>query len=250
MGNWQKEKPAEAFEDLVGQDAVRAFLESEVRIRKNKELQELLGWKAGKSLLFYGAPGTGKTTMAKAFAHALMENGYRFLSVSPCDVRQSIVGAAEETIKAVFQEAMNGAPCVLLIDGLDEVCVDRRDPNTKASEKMLTIVFLEAYSDLCVSGAPVVLLGVTNRLEAVDPALTSKMYKVEFSLPDAAVRERYFARELQDLPLEEGLTFAEMAEKTEGYSFRALHSLCENLREAEKAEPVLSRKRFESGTAQ
>lgn len=229
--SWYKEIPRRSFEDIVGMEAIRDRLEKKMNIKRYKRTQARLGLEPMESFVFYGPPGTGKTSVIEAFVHELMEEeNFKFLHLVGGDIHDSLVGVAEKKVTAVFQEAIDNAPCIIFIDELDNVCVERTKPNVAPHQKSLTVAFMEAYNRLKNSGKQVVFIGATNHLEDIDSAMLDRIVLVEeIPLPNAQARESYFKRKLKNFHLEEGLTLTQMAEETEGASFRDLDHLTEAL---------------------
>ena len=229
--SWYKETPRRSFDDIVGMEAIRDRLEKKMNIKRYKRTQARLGLEPMESFVFYGPPGTGKTSVIEAFVHELMEEeNFKFLHLVGGDIHDSLVGVAEKKVTAVFQEAIDNAPCIIFIDELDNVCVERTKPNVAPHQKSLTVAFMEAYNRLKNSGKQVVFIGATNHLEDIDSAMLDRIVQIEeISLPNAQARESYFKRRLENFHLEDGLTLQQMAEKTEGASFRDLDHLTEAL---------------------
>lgn len=229
--SWYKEIPRRSFEDIVGMEAIRDRLEKKMNIKRYKRTQARLGLEPMESFVFYGPPGTGKTSVIEAFVYELMEEeNFKFLHLVGGDIHDSLVGVAEKKVTAVFQEAIDNAPCIIFIDELDNVCVERTKPNVAPHQKSLTVAFMEAYNRLKNSGKQVVFIGATNHLEDIDSAMLDRIVLVEeIPLPNAQARESYFKRKLKNFHLEEGLTLTQMAEETEGASFRDLDHLTEAL---------------------
>lgn len=229
--SWYKEMPRRSFEEIVGMEEIRDRLEKKMNIKRYKRTQARLGLEPMESFVFYGPPGTGKTSVIEAFVHELMEEeNFKFLHLVGGDIHDSLVGVAEKKVTAVFQEAIDNAPCIIFVDELDNVCVERTKPNVAPHQKSLTVAFMEAYNRLKNSGKQVVFIGATNHLEDIDSAMLDRIILVqEIPLPNAQARESYFKLKLKNFHLEDGLTLAQMAEETEGASFRDLDHLTEAL---------------------
>ena len=223
---WYKPMPERSFDDIVGMNDVRELLEKKARIRKYKRIQDRLGLDAMQSFFFYGPPGSGKSSVIEAFAHELMEEeNYKFMHLVGGDIHDSLVGVAEKKVTALFQEAIDNAPCIVFIDEIDNVCVSRTKPGVASHEKSLTVAFMEAYNHLKNSHKPVVFIGATNHPEDIDEAMLDRITLVEVPLPCEEVRKSYFARKFKALHMEEGLTVDQMAGETDLYSFRNLDDL-------------------------
>jgi transitional endoplasmic reticulum ATPase len=124
-----------------------------------------LGIDAPRGLILYGPPGTGKTHLARAIAN---EIGAHFVYVNGPEVLSSVHGGTEANLRAVFEEAMERAPAVVLIDELDSVAPRRADSghiDARMGTQLLSLL------DGLVTMEDVVVIGTTNRVEAIDAAL-------------------------------------------------------------------------------
>ena len=171
---------------------------------------------------FYGPPGTGKTYLIEAFASELMEKGFKYIRLLGGDIHASLVGVAEKTVQIAFKEAIDNEPCLIFIDEIEDVCVDRNNSKAEGHEKRLTVAFLEAYNLLRESGKRVIFMGATNHPGQVDSAMLDRVKLIRIPLPDEEAREAWFARKLDTLTLEDGFSYSDMAAATDNYSYRDL----------------------------
>lgn len=229
--SWYKEMPRCSFDEIVGVDAIRDTLEKKMFLKQYRRIRERLGLEAVESFLFYGPPGTGKTSVIEAFVHELMEeDDFKYIHLESQDILDSLVGVAEKKVNAVFQEAIDNAPCIIFIDELDNLCAERTKPNTPAHQKSLTVAFLEAYNRLVKSGKQVIYISAANHLQEIDQAVRDRFNVQEkIDLPNAQLRQLFFERKLQGFHLEDGLDLEQIAAKTEGFSFRELNELTQEL---------------------
>lgn len=184
----------------------------------------------GKGFILYGPPGGGKTSVIEAFIHELMEKeNFRFLYLAVSDIMDFFMGVLEKKVNAAFGEAIDNAPCVIFIDDLDNICVSRAKPDTMPRQKRLTEAFIEAYDLLKSSGKQVVFIGATAFLKEIDRAILERVTLIEIPLPNIQAREKYFACKLENAALDKEVTYLHIAEKTDGYSFRDLNRLTEEL---------------------
>lgn len=138
-----------------------------------------------EAYLFYGVAGTGKTYYAEALVHELMEKGFRYMRLSAGDILSSLVGISERIISTVFETAAEYAPCIILIEGIEQVCRNREDPSVKNWERNLTNMLLKCRGFLGEHNRnqkekPVILIGVADSHEQMDSALWDKMQKSVF----------------------------------------------------------------------
>ncbi len=232
--SWYKAQPAKGFESVSGMQELKERL---MEVADNvgwTKTDEALGTSPVKTLFFYGPPGTGKSYIINAFAHELMDQGYKFLKLVGGDIHASLVGVAEKIVKIAFQEAVDNAPCILFIDEFDDVCLDRSLPGVEGHEKRLTVAFLQAYDALLAAQAPVILIGATNHPMKVDEAMLSRIVLMRMPLPDKPMRLEYFGDKFSLYTLE-GLTIDDMAEMTDNYSFRDLSKVLNHVAERMKA---------------
>ncbi len=177
-------------------------------------------------IILVGPPGNGKTEIAKAFAKA---GGYSFFRVSGADIRQSnAYGAAENAIRETYEEARAAAPSVVFIDEIDSIAAKRRaNPYDGASSEDNHVVtqLLQDIQGFEMSEQFVFTIGATNHLEALDPAVTSRLRQHLFiGNPDREARLRMletFTRELSSRGRLKANLEA-VADVSEGFSGRDL----------------------------
>jgi len=221
---WFQEKPKRGFEGVSGLEDLKDRLMNEAASMGWDILDETLGISPVQSYFFYGPPGSGKTHIINAFAKELMDKGFKYMRLVGGDIHASLVGVAEKTVKIAFENAAHNDPCLIFIDEIEGVCVDR-DQKAEGHEKRLTVAFLEAYNILKESGKRVIFMGATNHPGAVDSAMLDRITLIKLPLPPEEAREAYFSRSFGQLVVEEGFSFAEMASMTDNYSYRDLDRL-------------------------
>lgn len=186
-----------------------------------------------KSFFFYGPPGCGKTYIIEAFAHELMQQGYKFMSLSSADIHSKFSGEADKIVQRAFREAVDNAPCILFMDEVDGVCQNRNLPNLSDFNMQLTTTFLTAYNGLSRANAEqksVIFIGATNYPANVDAAMLDRVELVRIPLPEE-VRGQVFRSALEDIVrLEPGLGWLDMAVATEGYNQRDVKAIIEKLK--------------------
>ena len=227
--SWYKSMPKHSFADVTGMDDVKDLLMNHVSSSGWSRLDEILGIPPFQSFFLYGAPGTGKTFIIEAFAHEMMQKGFKFIRLLGGDIHASLVGVAEKTVEIAFQEAIDNEPCIIFIDEIENVCVSRSQNNIEGHEKRLTVAFLEAYNLLKSSGKRVIFLGATNYPSMVDEAMLDRIQLVRIPLPDYETRLNFFKDTFNVLQPAADFTFEEMAQSTENYSFRDLGRLADTI---------------------
>jgi len=230
--SWFAEKPKHGFADVAGmRNLVERLSNCALGAQWNK-LKALLKVPTVHTYFFYGLPGCGKTFIANAFAHELMNENYTYMTLTGGKIMSSKVGIAEKTIERVFEEAKKHAPCILFIDEIDGVCADRNDDNTPQYARSLTTSFLTGYNSLKDFDGKVIFIAATNYPELVDSAMLDRAELIYVEIPDQEARCHSFQLKYSKIfQLEEGFSYMEMAERTEGYNYRDLDRLEEHLKD-------------------
>lgn len=155
------------FSDVIGQDEIIDDLRLVTELLKNPGKGDAVGAKPPKGLLLQGPPGTGKTLIAKAIAG---EAGVPFLQQSASGFIEMYVGLGAKRVRDLFKVAKKNAPCILFIDEIDAVGMNR--DNTKGtSENEQTINALLEQMDGFTGREGVFVIAATNRADKLDPAL-------------------------------------------------------------------------------
>jgi AAA+ superfamily predicted ATPase len=161
-----EDEQATTFADIGGQDAAKAELEMICLAVREPQAFGAWGARPPRGVLLYGPPGTGKTMLARALAR---ESGARFIHVRATDIVSKWYGEAERKLQQAFDWARRERPAVMFFDELDAIARSREDAH-EATHRMVS-TFLENLDGLAgIEG--VIVLGATNRPEAVDEALT------------------------------------------------------------------------------
>ena len=220
------ERPNVHWEDIGGLGKQRSILESLVQLpREHPELFQQVGIHPPKGVLFSGPPGTGKTLLAKALA---TETGVSFITVDAAAIFSKWLGESEKVIRQVFKKARQAAPCLLLFDELDAI-VPRRGGGVYTGNTDRIVNQFLSEMDNFDEFTEVMVLGATNRLDLVDPALLSPGrfgLVLDFPLPDESEREQIFRVHTKRLPLAPDVDFAELARRSEGLSGADITAVC------------------------
>ncbi|XP_051144774.1 probable inactive ATP-dependent zinc metalloprotease FTSHI 4, chloroplastic isoform X2 [Andrographis paniculata] len=169
-----EEKTGITFDDFAGQEYIKRELQEIVRILKNDEEFQNKGIYCPKGVLLHGPPGTGKTLLAKAIAG---EAGLPFFAANGTDFVEMFVGVAAARVKDLFSSARSFAPSIIFIDEIDAIGSKRGGPDIGgggAEREQGLLQILTEMDGFKVSTSQVLVIGATNRLDILDPALLRK----------------------------------------------------------------------------
>ncbi|HEX7290469.1 MAG TPA: AAA family ATPase, partial [Conexibacter sp.] len=159
--------PQIAWGEIAGVDEAKDELREVVEFMKDPKRFKALGANVPRGILLHGPPGTGKTLLAKAVAH---ESGAKFFAQSAAAFVETFVGVGSARIRRLFKVARKHAPAIVFIDELDAIG-RRRGVGDVSGEKDQTLNQLLVELDGFEDGGQVVIVGASNRLEDLDPAL-------------------------------------------------------------------------------
>jgi transitional endoplasmic reticulum ATPase len=184
------------------------------------------GIKPPKGILLAGSPGCGKTLLAKAIA---TESQVNFISVKGPALMSKYVGESERGVREVFKKARQAAPCIIFLDEIDSLLPMRGagSSDSHVTERVLSQFLAELDGIEELKG--VLVLGATNRLDILDPAvLRPGRFDdiVEIPLTTEADRREIFQVHLRGKPLAPGVDPADLARQTEGFSGAEIASVC------------------------
>ena len=208
--------PRIAYEDIGGLSneiqKVREMIELPL---KHPELFERLGVEAPKGVLLHGPPGTGKTLLAKAVAS---ETESSFYSISGPEIVSKFYGESEERLREIFQEAEENAPSIIFIDEIDSIA-PKREEATGEVERRIVAQLLSVMDGLKERGN-VVVIGATNRPNALDPALRRGGRfdrEIEIGIPDQKGRLEVLQIHSRGVPLSDEIKLEKLAASTHGF---------------------------------
>jgi len=212
----QTATPSVSYEDIGGLDSeleqVREMIELPMR---HPELFQQLGIEPPKGVLLHGPPGTGKTLMARAVAN---EIDAHFTDISGPEIMSKYYGESEEQLREVFEEAAENAPAVVFIDEIDSIAPTRDD--TSGDVERRVVAQLLSLMDGLEERKEVVVIGATNRVDALDPALRRGGRfdrEIEVGVPDKEGRTEILQVHTRGMPLAEGIDIEQYAENTHGF---------------------------------
>jgi cell division protease FtsH len=208
------------FEDVAGIDEAKAELSEIVDFLKNPDKYARLGGRIPRGVLLSGAPGTGKTLLARAVAG---EAEVPFFQMSASEFVEMIVGVGASRVRDLFQQAKAAAPAIIFIDELDAVGRSRASGGANISgghdEREQTLNQILTEMDGFDPRLGVIVLGATNRPEILDPALLRPGRfdrRVAVQPPDRAGREAILRVHTRSVPLESDVDLGDIASSTPG----------------------------------
>lgn len=207
------------FSDIAGLESAKADLWEIVDYLKHPDKYRKFGANMPKGVLMMGAPGTGKTLLAKACA---TEAGVPFFSVSGSEFIEMFVGVGASRVRDMFTTARQVAPALIFIDEIDSVGrVRGTGLGGGNDEREQTLNQILAEMDGFNPGEVVVVLAATNRPDVLDPALMRPGRfdrKVTLELPQRVARAEILAVHCRNKPLSEDVDLEKIAASTSGFS--------------------------------
>jgi transitional endoplasmic reticulum ATPase len=218
----QFEEPREArradvtYDDIGGLgstvDQVREMVELPLR---HPELFQRLGIDPPKGVLLYGPPGTGKTQLARAVAN---ETEAQFYHIAGPEIMGRHYGESEQRLRQVFQEAQQNAPAIIFIDEIDSIAPKREEVTGEVERRI--VAQLLTLMDGLEPRQNIVVIGATNRREAIDEALRRPGRfdrEIVIGVPDEPGRREILAIHMRGMPLAEDVDLNEIARTTYGF---------------------------------
>ncbi|MCL7384921.1 MAG: CDC48 family AAA ATPase [Thaumarchaeota archaeon] len=191
---------------------------------KHPELFKHLGIEPPKGVLLYGPPGTGKTLIAKAIAN---ETGAHFITINGPEIMSKFYGESEARLREVFQEAEQNAPSIIFIDELDAIAPKRSEVTGEVERRVVSQLL--TLMDGLKSRGQVIVIGATNRIEAIDPALRRPGRfdrEIRIGVPDRNGRKEILQIHTRRMPLDNDVNLDELADITHGFVGADLAALC------------------------
>lgn len=214
------------FEDVAGIDEAEAELVEIVDFLRDPQKYTRLGGAAPKGVLLIGAPGTGKTLLARAVAG---EAAVPFFSMSGAEFVEMIVGVGAARVRDLFKQAREHAPAIIFIDELDSIGRARGTAVIGgSSEQEQTLNQILTEMDGFSSREGIIVLAATNQPDVLDKALLRPGRfdrRVVVNLPDRTGREAILRVHIRDVPLAPDVNLGDLASATPGLSGADLRNL-------------------------
>ena len=217
--------PRVTYEDIGGLrneiQKVREMIELPIR---HPEIFERIGIEAPKGVLLYGPPGTGKTMLAKAVAS---ETNASFFSIGGPEIMSKFYGESEERLRDTFKEAQENAPSIIFIDEIDSIAPKREEVSGDVEKRVVSQLL--TLMDGLTSRGKVVVIGATNRPDALDPALRRPGRfdrEIEIGIPDKTGRSDILQIHTRGMPLTEDVDLESLSKVTHGFVGADLEAVC------------------------
>ncbi len=216
--------PSITYEDIGGLGnavgRVREMIELPLR---HPELFKRLGVEAPKGVLLHGPPGTGKTLIAKAIAS---ETNANFYTIGGPEIMSKYYGESEEKLRNVFQQAEQNAPSIIFIDEIDSIAPKREEVSGEV-ERRIVAQLLSLMDGMSTRGK-VVVIGATNRINAIDPALRRPGRfdrEIEIGVPDRNGRLEVLQIHTRGMPIAKDVNLEKLADISHGFVGADLQAL-------------------------
>jgi cell division protease FtsH len=214
------------FKDVAGVDEAKDELQEIIEFLREPQKFQKLGGRIPKGVLLMGAPGTGKTLLARAVAG---EANVPFFSISGSDFVEMFVGVGASRVRDLFEQGKKNAPCIVFIDEIDAVGRHRgAGLGGGHDEREQTLNQLLVEMDGFESNEGVILVAATNRPDVLDPALLRPGRfdrRIVVNRPDVKGREGILAVHTKKIPLSDDVEISVLARGTAGFSGADLASL-------------------------
>ncbi|MDW8050469.1 MAG: CDC48 family AAA ATPase [Nitrososphaerota archaeon] len=220
-----REIPRVTYEDIGGlKDVIMKVREMVELPLRHPELFERLGIEPPKGVLLHGPPGCGKTLLAKAVAN---ETNAHFISINGPEIMSKFYGESEQRLREIFEEAKKNAPSIIFIDEIDAIAPKREEVTGEVEKRV--VAQLLALMDGLEARGNVIVIGATNRPNAVDPALRRPGRfdrEIEIGVPDKQGRLEILQIHTRNMPLAKDVDLNKLAEVTHGFVGADLAALC------------------------
>jgi cell division protease FtsH len=220
------EKPTVTFDDVAGVEEAKQELSEVVEFLKEPQKFIALGARIPKGVILMGAPGTGKTLMAKAVSG---EAGVPFFSISGSEFVEMFVGVGASRVRDLFEQAKRNSPCIVFVDEIDAVGRHRgAGLGGSHDEREQTLNQILVEMDGFDTDTNVIVVAATNRPDILDPALLRPGRfdrRVILDRPDMAGRQKILQVHVRGKPLGRDVDLEALARQTPGFVGADIESL-------------------------
>ncbi|GAB7008830.1 CDC48 family AAA ATPase [Halorubrum trueperi] len=212
------------YEDIGGlQNEIQRVREMVELPMKHPQIFSKLGIEPPQGVLLHGPPGTGKTLLAKAVAN---ETSASFFSIAGPEIISKYYGESEQQLREIFEDAKEESPSIIFIDELDSIAPKREDVTGEVERRV--VAQLLTMMDGLETRGQVIVIGATNRVDSVDPALRRPGRfdrEIEIGVPDEIGRKEILQIHTRGMPLSDDVSLDHLADETHGFVGADIESL-------------------------
>jgi transitional endoplasmic reticulum ATPase len=221
----KKGLPIVSYEDIGGlRGAIQRIREMVELPLRHPELFQRLGIEPPKGIFLYGPPGCGKTLVAKAVAN---ESDANFFVISGPEIMSKFYGESEARLREIFQKAQEMSPSIIFIDELDAIAPKREEVTGEVEHRV--VAQLLSLMDGMGARGNIIVIGATNRPNAIDPALRRPGRfdrEIEIGVPDKVGRHEILQIHTRAMPLTSDVNLNRLSEISHGYTGADISALC------------------------
>ena len=228
------------FKDVIGLDDVKKIVTNMiVNPFKYREVYRMFNRKSGGGILLYGAPGNGKTLIAKAIAN---EVDAKFYSIKCSDITSKWFGESENKIRDLFSEAKSQKKAIIFFDEFDSLATNRNSHSNAANNRIVSELLAQIDGFDNNENSTILVIASTNKPWNIDPALLRSgrfNKRIYVGLPDESSRAKLFEYELRKIPHDE-IDFNYLGHITDGFSNADIVEVCNDVKDVAIDRSIVS----------